>query len=204
MDTTMFDKVPPTLQISLYRSQFIRIHRLRCTQIDLTSSITYADGQSITDLGPIQDYFMTNDTALVPVDPVPQPVASQTVELEVVFQTMDDGTNHAMLNGYVYNSPIVPAIMSVLTLGDNATTQEAYGPYSIMLNHLDVVDIVVKNADTGSHPLCGGIFSDRVAVSLLTSMLQPLTRSQVPDRQSRRTVQLDGSYIEPSAHRGPS
>ena len=157
MDTTMFDVVPPTLQTSLYRSQFVCIHRLRRPQIDLTSSITYATGQNITDLGPVEAYYMTNDTALVPVEPIPQPVASQTVELEVVFDTMNDGTNHATLNGYVYNSPIVPAIMSVLTLGDNATTQEAYGPYSIMLNHLDVVDIVVKNGDTGSHPLCDGI-----------------------------------------------
>ncbi|KAH0834847.1 Fet3 protein [Lanmaoa asiatica] len=152
MDTTMFDKVPTTLQTSLHSSQFVRIYRLRCTQTDLTSSITYAEGQNITDLGPVQNYYMTNDTALVPVDPIPQPVASQSVELEVVFQTMDDGTNRGTLNGYVYNSPIVPAIMSVLTLGENATAQEAYGPYSIMLDHLDVVDIVVKNGDKGSHP----------------------------------------------------
>ncbi|KAG8216479.1 Fet3 protein [Butyriboletus roseoflavus] len=134
MDTTMFDKVPPTLQTNL------------------TSSITYAAGQNITDIGPVQNYYMTNDTALAPVDSIPQPVASQSIELEVVFQTMDDGTNHGTLNGYVYNSPIVPAIMSTLTLGENATTQEVYGPYSIMLNHLDVVDIVVKNNDKGSHP----------------------------------------------------
>jgi len=101
---------------------------------------------------------VTNDTALVPLDPVPQPALSQTVELEVAFDTMNDGTNHAMMNGVVYNSPLVPAILSVLTLGENATAQEAYGPYSIMLNHLDVVDIVVKNADQGSHPLCDGFF----------------------------------------------
>ncbi|KAF8551775.1 Fet3 protein [Imleria badia] len=134
MDTTMFDTVPPTLQTNL------------------TSSITYAAGQNITDLGPVQNYTMTNDTALVPLDPIPQPVASQTIQLEIVFQTMNDGTNRATLDGYVYNAPIVPAIMSALTLGDNATSQEAYGPYSIMLNHLDVVDIVVNNSDKGSHP----------------------------------------------------
>lgn len=133
--------------------QFI-IQRLRRLQTDLTSSITYATNKNITDLGPVQNYYMTNDTALVPLDPIPQPVASETIELEVVFQTMDDGTNRATLNGYVYNSPIVPAIISALTLGDNATVQEAYGPYSIMLDHLDVVDIVVKNSDKGSHPLC--------------------------------------------------
>ncbi|KAF8128210.1 Fet3 ferroxidase [Boletus edulis] len=134
MDTTMFDSVPQTLQTNL------------------TSSITYPAGKSITDLGPIQNYQVTNDTALVPLVTIPQPVASQRVELEVAFQTMSDGTNHATLDGYVYDSPIVPAIISALTLGDNATSQNAYGPYSIMLNHLDVVDIVVNNSDKGSHP----------------------------------------------------
>ncbi|KAN0085920.1 Ferroxidase [Tylopilus felleus] len=134
MDTTMFDSVPPTLQPNL------------------TSSITYTAEKNVTDLGTVQTYYMTNDTALVPLDPIPQTVASTSVELEILFQTMNDGTNHATLNGYVYNSPIVPAIMSALTLGDNATSQEAYGPYSIMLNYLDVVDIVVQNADKGSHP----------------------------------------------------
>lgn len=147
---------------------------------------------------------MTNDTALVPVDPILQPVASQSIELEVVFQTMDDGTNRGTLNGYVYNPPIVPAIMSALTLGENATAQEAYGPYSIMLNHLDVVDIVVKNSDSQPHPLCDGIFSNHVVASLLTSASQPPARSQVSDRQSRPAIQLDRSYIEPSAHRGAS
>lgn len=137
---------------------FILIHRQRYTITDLTSSITYTAEKNVTDLGTVQTYYMTNDTALVPLDPIPQTVASTSVELEILFQTMNDGTNHATLNGYVYNSPIVPAIMSALTLGDNATSQEAYGPYSIMLNYLDVVDIVVQNADKGSHPLCGLIF----------------------------------------------
>ena len=154
----MFDVVPATLQTSAYQHQLIPNHRPSCTQLDLTSSITYTTSNNITDLGPVQNYDMTNDTALVPIVPIPQPVASQTIELEIVIETMDDGTNHAMLNGYVYNSPIVPAIVSALTLSDNATVQEAYGPYSIMLNHLDVVDIVVKNSDKGSHPLCDDIF----------------------------------------------
>ena len=155
MDTTMFDVVPPTLQTSVCLSLVHSHSLLRCTQTDVTSSITYATGKNTTDLGPVQSYAMTNDTALAPLVAIPQPVASQTVELEIVFQTMNDGTNHATLDGYVYNSPIVPAIISAITLGDNATSQEAYGPYSIMLNHLDVVDIIVNNSDKGSHPLCG-------------------------------------------------
>lgn len=155
MDTTMFDVVPPTLQTSVCLSLVYLYSLLRCTRSDTTSSITYAAGKTITDLSPVQSYSMINDTALVPLVVVPQPEASDTVGLEIVFQTMNDGTNHATLDGYVYNSPIVPAIISALTLGDNATVQEAYGPYSVLLNHLDVVDIVVNNSDTGTHPLYG-------------------------------------------------
>ncbi|KAF9226367.1 Fet3 protein [Gyrodon lividus] len=134
MDTTMFDKVPSTLNTNI------------------TSSVTYSPGQSITDLGPVANYSNINDFALVPTIPIPQPPASRTVELEVAFDTMNDGTNRAMFNGVVYNPPLVPAIMSALTLGSNATVQEAYGPYSILLDHLDVVDIVIKNSDVGQHP----------------------------------------------------
>lgn len=82
-----------------------------------------------------------------------QPSATKTVTLEFLFDTMNDGTNHAMFNGVVYNPPIVPAILSELSLGQNATAQEAYGPYSYILDHLDVVDILVKNTDSNHHPL---------------------------------------------------
>ncbi|KAF8838947.1 Fet3 protein [Paxillus ammoniavirescens] len=134
MDTTMFDRVPSTLNPNI------------------TSSITYSPSQAIADLSPIANYSSINDTALIPTIAIPQLPVSKTVELEVVFDTMNDGTNRAMFNGVVYNSPLVPAIMSTLTLGSNATVQGAYGPYSILLDHLEVVDIVIKNSDVGMHP----------------------------------------------------
>jgi iron transport multicopper oxidase len=66
---------------------------------------------------------------------------------------MSDGTNRAMFNLITYNMPLVPAVLSELTLGNNATVAGAYGPTSFVLNHLDVVDLVVQNGDTGPHPL---------------------------------------------------
>ncbi|KAH7920655.1 Fet3 ferroxidase [Leucogyrophana mollusca] len=135
MDTTMLDHLPDNLQYNI------------------SSSITYASGNSITDSGFIDDYEMTNDTALVPVDVIPQyEPSSQTIDLEFEFDTMNDGTNHALINGITYNYPLVPAVLSALTLGPNATVAEAYGPTSFVLNHLDVIDIVIKNSDTGKHP----------------------------------------------------
>ncbi|KAF8882185.1 ferroxidase [Gymnopilus junonius] len=134
MDTDMFDTVPDTLNPNV------------------TSSITYASSASTTDLGFVDAYHDVNDTGLVPVIVVAQPAATKTISLEFEFDTMDDGTNHALFNGVTYNSPLTPAILSELTLGPNATVESAYGPQSFVLNHMDVVDIVVKNADTGKHP----------------------------------------------------
>ena len=94
-----------------------------------------------------------NDTALVPVIVVPQPEASQTVTLSFGFDTTTDGTNHAFINGFTFNYPLVPTVFSELTLGSNATIQQAYGPLSVVLNHLEVIDIVIQNTDTGKHPL---------------------------------------------------
>ncbi|KAI0770810.1 Fet3 protein [Irpex lacteus] len=64
---------------------------------------------------------------------------------------IDDLTT-AMFNQKTYNMPLVPTVFSALTLGPNATTAEAYGPYSFVLDHLEVIDLVVQNGDAGKHP----------------------------------------------------
>ena len=94
-----------------------------------------------------------NDTSLVPVIQITQPCVTKTIELKFKFDTMDDGTNHAMFNQVTYNPPLVPAIFFKLTLGENATVESVYGPLSFVIEHMDVVDIVVKNRDPGKHPL---------------------------------------------------
>lgn len=84
---------------------------------------------------------------------IAQPKVTKTIELEVIFDTMDDGTNRAMFNQVTYNSPLVPAIFSELSLGNNASVESAYGPLSFFVDHMEVVDLVVKNGDAGKHPL---------------------------------------------------
>ena len=123
--------------------------------IDITSSVTYNTSPSapLTNNGTIDEYHDVNDTALVPVVVVPQPVASQSFTLSFGFDTTTDGTNHAFINQFTFNYPLVPTVFSELSLGSNATIQQAYGPLSIVLNHLEVFDIVIQNTDTGKHPL---------------------------------------------------
>jgi iron transport multicopper oxidase len=120
---------------------------------DITSSITYAASANITDSGFIDEYSDVNDTALVPIEKFSPPPATKTIELEVIFDTMDDGTNHAMFNQITWNVPVVPGIFSELSLGSNATVAEAYGPLSFVIEHQEVIDLVVKNGDAGKHPL---------------------------------------------------
>lgn len=134
MDTTMFDKVPSTLNPNI------------------TSTITYSSSSNLTNLTSVSSYTMVNDSALIPTVISPALPPTNTLELEFNFDTMSDGTNHGFINDLVYNPPVVPAVMSMLSLGDNATSSVAYGPYSFVFNYGDVVDLVVKNADTGQHP----------------------------------------------------
>ena len=134
---------------------------------DITSSITYSSSAQLQSPGTVDAYHDVDDLSLVPVKAVPLPAADRTIELEVLFDTMDDGTNHAMFNMITYNSPLVPAIMSEMSLGQNASTAAAYGPYSFVLDHLSVVDIVLKNGDTGKHPLCVPVSSSSSSLVLL-------------------------------------
>ncbi|KAG7446974.1 ferroxidase [Guyanagaster necrorhizus] len=179
MDTTMFDKVPATLNPNL------------------TSSITYSSSSSITDLGAIDEYIDLNDTVLVPVEVVAAPTSNVTIDLEVTFDTMDDGTNRAMFNEITYNSPDVPAIFSELSLGSNATTETAYTPLSFVVDYGDVVDIVIKNGDTGKHPfhlhghksMIVGRAEDYTSDD--PTLNPPLVEDQ-PNPMRRDTVQIPG------------
>jgi iron transport multicopper oxidase len=121
--------------------------------IDATASITYSESASLTNNGFIDAYLDTDDQHLVPIVVEPMPPADMTIELEVIFDTMDDGTNRARFNDVTYNAPIVPTVFSALTLGQNANISSAYGPTSYVVDHMKVFDIVLKNGDAGKHPL---------------------------------------------------
>lgn len=174
MDTDMFDTVPDTLNPNV------------------TSSVSYASSNSVTDLGFIDNYHDIDDMALVPLVVEPLLPSTKTISLEVTFDTMDDGTNRAMFNGQTFVSPIVPTVFSEMTLGANATDVDAYGPFSFVLDHLEVFDLVVKNGDAGKHPLYVVLLqytsqsTDRYLVAICTDTSS--RSSSVPPTTPRTTL----------------
>ncbi|KIK69948.1 hypothetical protein GYMLUDRAFT_150929 [Collybiopsis luxurians FD-317 M1] len=134
MDTSKFDYVPDSLNPNV------------------TSSITYNLSALAQDDGPISEYIPIDDMTLVPRTPLVAPEPSRTIVLGANLDVMDDGTNRGLFNMVTYNYPLVPGLFSSLTLAENATTEYAYGPSSLLLNHMEVVDIVIHNEDDGDHP----------------------------------------------------
>lgn len=53
-----------------------------------------------------------------------------------------------------YVEPNVPSLYTVLSTGANATAPQVYGTYTntFVLNHLDIIEIVLNNQDTNKHP----------------------------------------------------
>lgn len=149
---------PDSIQVSL-RPYFAKypVHNdriLNHSLADATSSITYNQASPLTDIGFVAAYHDVDDLSLVPIEVIPQPTVTKTIDLEVSFDTADDGTNRAMFNQMTWNVPKVPGIFSALSLGENATADAAYGPLSYVIEYGDVVDLVIKNGDLGKHPLC--------------------------------------------------
>ncbi|KAI5116373.1 hypothetical protein M0805_008686 [Coniferiporia weirii] len=140
MDTTMFDTVPDTLNPNA------------------TASISYASSAPLTPPTTIDVYVDTNETIFVPIPAVQQyPPSTYTVSLLAAFDTMTDGTNHAMFNDVTYNTPVVPTVFSALTLDSvagngSSDVASAYGPWNFVLAANDTVDILLMNSDVGKHP----------------------------------------------------
>ncbi|ESK96311.1 multicopper oxidase [Moniliophthora roreri MCA 2997] len=124
----------------------------KSVNFNVTSSITYSSSSQLANSGSIASYTPLNEADFVPIQGEAAPSATKTIELEVTFETLDDGKNHGMFNRITYNLPDVPAIFSELSLGGNAADEQAYGPLSFVVNHMDVVDLVIKNGDSRSHP----------------------------------------------------
>ena len=118
-----------------------------------TAWLVYDPSAPKPDAAILQEFYPWDDTKLVPLDPVPVTNHDTIVTLDVNFTTIE-GINYAIVNNNSYSPPNVPAIFTALTTGGDANNPEIYGntTNTYVLNHLDMVWLVINNEDTGGHP----------------------------------------------------
>jgi iron transport multicopper oxidase len=70
------------------------------------------------------------------------------------MEDLDNGKGYALLNNISYTAPKVPTLYTVKSAGDLATDATVYGDYthSVVLEQDEVVEIILSNQDTGTHP----------------------------------------------------
>lgn len=145
MNSDMFDTIPDDLLLNI------------------TAPIYY--NTNITTFASSEDVGMDStfdDMALVPVEVESAVNYDHQVNLTFNFDVTTDGINRGMFNEVPYLSPKTPTLNTMLTQGNYSLTETVYGPQSqvYILNHLDMIEVVINNLDSGSHPfhLHGHVF----------------------------------------------
>lgn len=145
-DDTMLDVVPKTL--ALNQTSFMTYNSNKPKPNE-----SYVDS--------IDDFL--DDFYLVPYhkqEILPEP--DHRINLAVSMDNLISGKNYAFFNNITYTAPKVPTLMTVLSSGKYASNSYIYGTNTntIVLKKNEIVEIVLNNQDTGTHPfhLHGHVF----------------------------------------------
>lgn len=140
-DSVLLDTIPPELQLN--NTNWLEYN---ASAPHLPANITV---DVASDIVPFDDYTLT------PYDHEPLlPDPDYTIELTVYMENLGNGVNYALLNNITYTAPKVPTLYSVLSSGNLSTNSEVYGEFThpFILEHNDVVEVILNNADGGTHP----------------------------------------------------
>ncbi|OQE31495.1 hypothetical protein PENSTE_c001G04650 [Penicillium steckii] len=140
-DSELLDTIPSDLQLN--STSWLEYNK----DADYPQAVMKVDQSS--SLSPI------DDTSLVPYDHMELlPDPDITIDVTVIMQDLADGAGYAFFNNISYTKPKVPSLYSVLSSGNYSTNDEIYGEYThpTVLQKNQVVEIILNNGDTGSHP----------------------------------------------------
>lgn len=131
--------------------------------VNITTPVWY--NNQTNNFAPSEDVGMAStfdDMVLAPIVVEHAAPYDKQVNLTFNFEVTTDGINRGMFNDIPYLSPKVPSLHTMLSEGNHSFSEEVYGPQSMafVLNHLDMVELVVNNLDAGHHPfhLHGHVF----------------------------------------------
>lgn len=140
-DSQLLDTIPSDLQLNV--TSWLEYNKTA----DFPQAVMKVDQSSSLD--PV------DDMTLVPYDHMellPEP--DLTIDVTVIMQNLADGAGYAFLNNISYTKAKVPTLYSVLSSGNYSDNAEIYGEFthSTILKKNQVVEIILNNGDTGSHP----------------------------------------------------
>jgi iron transport multicopper oxidase len=141
VDSVLLDTIPSNLQLNY--TNWLEYNK-EAPHLQAVVNVSVA-----TDLVPF------DDLTLVPRDNMPLlPEPDYEVNVTVSFGNLMSGFNYGFLNNITYTPPKVPILYTVLSSGALATNSEVYGEFThpFVLNHNDVVQLVLNNDDVGTHP----------------------------------------------------
>ncbi|CZR53837.1 probable iron transport multicopper oxidase FET3 precursor [Phialocephala subalpina] len=137
MDTSLFDTIPDGLNWNV------------------TGWLVYNDTKDKPEPALVDEFDDFDDFTLTPYDKMallPEP--DQVVSLDVIMDNLGNGKPYAFFGNVTYVSQKVPTLYTVMSTGENASNPTVYGEFShpFVLEHNQIVEIVVNNLDTGKHP----------------------------------------------------
>ena len=140
-DSSLLDTIPPDLQLN------------NTNWLEYSKSAPHEPAVvNVSDSTQLAPY---DDKRLVPHDQMallPEP--DLQINVTVIMQNLDTGASYAFLNNITYTKPKVPSLYTVLSSGNESSNAVVYGDYthSVVLQHNDVVELVLNNDDSGTHP----------------------------------------------------
>ncbi|KAK9446641.1 Cupredoxin [Limtongia smithiae] len=140
-DADLLDTIPSSLQLNV-SSWLVVNEDVDLLQADITVAVC-------DDLVPYDDFY------LVPADGVGlYENPDVTINVTVYMIDLMTGANYAFLNNITYTAPVVPSLYTALSAGVYNSTATVYGEYThpVVLEHNQVVELIVNNDDTGTHP----------------------------------------------------
>jgi iron transport multicopper oxidase len=140
-DSMLLDGIPSALQLNA--TNFLEYNSAAPhPEANITVDVA-------SDLNPFDDF------SLIPQDREPLlPDPDYEISVAIIMANLGNGDGYALLDNISYTAPKVPSVFSVMSSGNLSTNAEIYGEFThpFVLDHLDVVQIVLNNNDGGSHP----------------------------------------------------
>ncbi|KAJ9272340.1 CAZyme family AA1 [Paecilomyces variotii] len=140
-DSNLLDTIPETLQLN--NTNWLEYNK------------DAPHDRAVVPVALSQDLNPFDDITLVPYDHMPLlPEPDVEVNLTVIMNNLNNGFNYAFFNNITYTTPKVPSLYTALSSGDLTTNPTVYGTNTnpFVFEHNDVVQVIVNNGDTGSHP----------------------------------------------------